>query len=84
MERKDAVQPEQRRVVELAYFQGYTQARIAQETDVPLGTVKTRTRRALRHLRDTLESHWDMGEHGSAPTAVPVGPGTAGHARQDG
>jgi len=39
---------------------------------------------ALRHLRDTLESHWDMGEHGSAPKAVPVGPGTAGHARQDG
>ena len=75
---------EERTVIVLAYRDGLSQSEIADRLDWPLGTVKTRTRRALRHLRDTLESHWDMGEHGSAPTAVPVGPGTAGHARQDG
>ncbi len=46
--------PEQRRVVEMAYFQGYTQVRIAQETGVPLGTVKTRTLAAMRRLRGML------------------------------
>ena len=75
---------EERTVIVLAYRDGLSQSEIADRLDWPLGTVKTRTRRALRHLRDTLETHWDMGEHVSAPTAVPVGPGTAGHARQDG
>jgi RNA polymerase sigma factor (sigma-70 family) len=42
---------EQREVLELAYFRGYTQARIAEETGVPLGTVKTRTLAAIRKLR---------------------------------
>jgi RNA polymerase sigma-70 factor, ECF subfamily len=47
--------PEQREVVELAYFQGWTQARIADERDLPLGTVKTRTLAAMRKLRGMLE-----------------------------
>jgi RNA polymerase sigma-70 factor (ECF subfamily) len=38
----------------MAYFRGYTQARIAQETGVPLGTVKTRTLAAMRRLRGML------------------------------
>lgn len=46
--------PEQREVLELAYFHGYTQARIAEETGVPLGTVKTRTLAAMRKLRGSL------------------------------
>ncbi len=37
----------------LAYF-GYTQSEISTRLDVPLGTVKTRTRAALRKLRDRL------------------------------
>jgi len=45
---------EQREVLELAYFRGYTQARIAAETGVPLGTVKTRTLAAMRRLRAAL------------------------------
>ena len=75
---------EERTVIVLAYRDGLSQSEIAERLDWPLGTVKTRTRRALHHLRVTLETHWDMGGHGSAPTAVPVGPGTAGQARQDG
>jgi RNA polymerase sigma factor (sigma-70 family) len=46
--------PEQRLVLEMAYFQGLTQAAIAQELGIPLGTVKTRTLAAMRKLQRTL------------------------------
>ncbi len=46
----------QREVVELAYFGGFTQTEIAERLSVPLGTVKTRVRLAMRKLRDTLEA----------------------------
>jgi RNA polymerase sigma-70 factor (ECF subfamily) len=45
---------EQREVLELAYFHGYTQVRIAEELGVPLGTVKTRTLAAMRKLQRML------------------------------
>jgi RNA polymerase sigma-70 factor, ECF subfamily len=45
---------EQRRVLEMAYFEGMTQARIAEEIGIPLGTVKTRTLAAMRKLRAAL------------------------------
>jgi RNA polymerase sigma factor (sigma-70 family) len=48
--------PDQRRVLEMAYFQGYTQAAIAVELGIPLGTVKTRTLAALRKLRRALSN----------------------------
>ncbi len=40
-----------RRVIDLAYFQGFTQTEIEQEMNIPIGTVKTRLRLALRELR---------------------------------
>jgi RNA polymerase sigma-70 factor (ECF subfamily) len=46
--------PEQREVVLLAYFGGYTHQEIAQRTGVPLGTVKGRVRLAMGKLRDSL------------------------------
>jgi RNA polymerase sigma-70 factor (ECF subfamily) len=47
--------PDQRRVLEMAYFEGKTQVQIAEELQIPLGTVKTRTFTALRKLRAALE-----------------------------
>ena len=48
--------PEQRQVLEMAYFRSMTQVRIAEELGIPLGTVKTRTFAALRKLRRALET----------------------------
>jgi RNA polymerase sigma-70 factor (ECF subfamily) len=45
----------QRQVLEMAYFDGKTQVQIAQELEIPLGTVKTRTLAAMRKLRALLE-----------------------------
>ncbi|MDP9246735.1 MAG: sigma-70 family RNA polymerase sigma factor [Candidatus Dormibacteraeota bacterium] len=46
---------DQRQVVELAYFGGYTQREIAGMVQVPLGTVKGRTRLALEKLSSYLQ-----------------------------
>jgi RNA polymerase sigma factor (sigma-70 family) len=45
---------EQRLVIELAYFQGWTHSEIAEETQIPLGTIKARMRLGLLHLKQIL------------------------------
>ena len=45
---------ELRFVIEQMYFKGYTQIEIAEEFNIPLGTVKTRARTAMRTLRELL------------------------------
>ncbi len=45
---------EQRQLIDLSYFQGYTHEQIAQVLHIPLGTVKTRIRSALTQLRVLL------------------------------
>jgi RNA polymerase sigma-70 factor (ECF subfamily) len=45
---------EQRRLVELMYFRGWTQSRIAEEEGIPIGTVKSRVFAAMRRLREAL------------------------------
>jgi RNA polymerase sigma factor (sigma-70 family) len=47
----DKLNPDQRKVVDLLYFQGYTQSEVAKEYEIPLGTIKTRLRIALKELR---------------------------------
>jgi RNA polymerase sigma factor (sigma-70 family) len=55
LEALGSLPPEQRQVLEMAYFGGKTQVEIAEEIGIPLGTVKTRTFAALRKLRAQLE-----------------------------
>lgn len=45
----------ERQLIELAYWSGLSQSEIADFLNVPLGTVKTRTRSALARLADMLE-----------------------------
>ena len=51
---KDLVQtlkPEQKIILELVYFKGYTHVEAADELGIPLGTIKTRLRMAILQLR---------------------------------
>ncbi|MGH2468362.1 MAG: RNA polymerase sigma factor, partial [Candidatus Limnocylindrales bacterium] len=45
----------ERQAIVLAYGHGLSQSEIAAQLGWPLGTVKTRTKRAFRHLRDRLD-----------------------------
>ena len=45
---------EQQQVLKMAYQEGLSQAQIAERLKIPLGTVKTRARRGLLQLRQTL------------------------------
>jgi RNA polymerase sigma-70 factor (ECF subfamily) len=52
----DELPPDQQRVVELAYFGGFSHSEIAAMLEAPVGTVKGRMRLALAKLRSALET----------------------------
>ena len=49
------LKPEQKDIIDLAYFSGYTQEEISKQMGIPLGTVKTRMRTAIMELRKTMQ-----------------------------
>ena len=50
----DKLPPEQKQVLEMAFYEGLSQSEIAAKADLPLGTVKTRTLLAMKKLRGAL------------------------------
>lgn len=50
----DGLPEPQRRALELSFFEGLTQAQIAERTDAPLGTVKSRVLLGMKKLRQSL------------------------------
>jgi RNA polymerase sigma-70 factor, ECF subfamily len=51
----DTLPPEQLKILELAYFSGYTHVQISELVDVPLGTMKGRMRLGLKKMRDYFD-----------------------------
>lgn len=51
-----ALPPEQRLLIESAFYEGYTQSELAERFNLPLGTVKTRIRTGMQSLRRALGS----------------------------
>ncbi|HEU4718240.1 MAG TPA: sigma-70 family RNA polymerase sigma factor [Bacteroidia bacterium] len=49
------LKPEQQQLVDLLYFNGYTQTEAAEKLGIPLGTVKTRIKSALAALREIMQ-----------------------------
>lgn len=65
---------EQRQVLILAYFKGYTQGQIAELLAQPLGTVKTRGRLAMKKLRKLLSKEGQReGKSAADKSAYPIG-----------
>ncbi len=48
---------QQQQILHLAYYEGFTQAAIAERLDAPLGTVKSRARRGLLKMKKILQDH---------------------------
>ena len=64
---------EERQVVVLAYDQSLSQSEIADRLEMPIGTVKSRTRRALARLRSRLADVPDLRPDGRSPDATGSG-----------
>lgn len=51
----DGLKDEYKQIINLAYFKGYTQEEVAEELNIPIGTVKTRSRSALLQLKNLMQ-----------------------------
>lgn len=50
----EKLNPDQKIIIDMMYFEGYSQSEVAEELDIPLGTVKTRARAAMKLLTKLL------------------------------
>jgi len=57
---------EQRTIIELFYFHGLSQESISTKLDIPLGTVKSRIRLSLNHLKKHLEKERGISPNGTS------------------
>ncbi len=48
----DKLHPDKKKLIELSYIQGYSHSEISENLSLPLGTVKTRIRSAMKDLKD--------------------------------
>ncbi|RZJ37659.1 MAG: sigma-70 family RNA polymerase sigma factor [Chryseobacterium sp.] len=51
------LETDKREMIDLAYYQGYTQNEISEKLQMPLGTIKTKMRNALIKLKDLLKDY---------------------------
>lgn len=51
----EKLKPEHRELIDKVYFKGYTHDEVSKELSIPLGTVKTRIRAAMQHMRDEMK-----------------------------
>jgi len=54
MNAMESISPEQRKIIELIYFEGYTHKEASEILNIPLGTAKTRVHLGIAKLRDKL------------------------------
>lgn len=50
------LEPEYKQIIDLLFFEGYSQSEAAEKLNIPLGTVKTRSRAAIQRLRNYFDS----------------------------
>ncbi len=53
----ESLEKDKKELIDLAYYQGYTQNEISEKLKIPLGTVKTKMRNALMKLKDLLKDY---------------------------
>jgi len=53
----EKLEVDKQELIDLAYYQGYTQNEISEKLKIPLGTVKTKMRNALIKLKDLLKDY---------------------------
>ncbi|MFD1756155.1 RNA polymerase sigma factor [Rufibacter sediminis] len=54
-EMTEQLNPDQKVIIDLMYFNGFTQSEVAEELNIPLGTVKTRARMAIKFLSKLIK-----------------------------
>jgi RNA polymerase sigma-70 factor (ECF subfamily) len=63
------MEPQHRQILAMSLYQGFSHSEIAERLDMPLGTVKTRVRRGLIHVREQLRIAEELDDSAEGATA---------------